>query len=80
MMCAAAGDNQHPVFRSAYLLKDAAQAAVSKIVGAYHHDTAAILSRITYTPAYGSKSALQNLAVECVQNFQKTQELQKRKE
>ena len=48
----------HPVFASAYKLQDTAEAAVQKVIGAYSQDCEAILGRIAFQPAYGSKESV----------------------
>ena len=74
------GLNQHPVYASAYQLQQATQAAIDKVIATYGQDAAAVLSRITYPPAYGSKAALQKLAMECVQSLQKQQQEKQQQE
>ncbi|KAL0042321.1 hypothetical protein WJX77_009031 [Trebouxia sp. C0004] len=66
-------DSQHPVFRSAALLQQANSSAINKIVAAYGQDFVAILNKIAYQPSYGSKPLLQNLAVQCFQDYQERQ-------
>lgn len=66
-------DGQHPVFRSAALLQQVNSLAIDKIAGAYGQDFVAVLNKIAYQPSYGSKPLLQNLAVQCFQDYQERQ-------
>lgn len=71
----AAGRN-HPVFDSAFILQEATQAAVQKVVGTYSQDCEAILNRIAYQPAYGSKDSVLALARLSLQRLRDAQEQQ----
>ena len=64
----------HPVFDSAFRLQEAAQAAVRKVIGTYSQDCEAILGRIAYQPAYGSKDSVQALARLSLQSIRDSQQ------
>jgi len=55
------------------LLQQANSLAIDKVAGAYGQDFVAVLNKIAYQPSYGSKPLLQNLAVQCFQDYQERQ-------
>lgn len=55
------------------MLQAAAAAAVHKLIGVYGQDFAAVLNKIAYQPAHGSKEALQRLALQCIQSAKEQQ-------
>lgn len=68
-----ADDDKHPVFRSAALLQTTTDAAIQKVFGTHGEEYISYLSKIAYSPAHGSVNALQNLALQCLQNFKERQ-------
>ena len=64
------------MFDSAFTLQEAAHAAVQKVVGTYSQDYEAILSRIAYQPAYGSRDSVVALAQLLLQKMKDAQEQQ----
>jgi hypothetical protein len=55
------------------LLQQANSSAIDKVAGAYGQDFVAVLNKIAYQPRYGSKPLLQNLAIQCFQDYQERQ-------
>lgn len=69
---------EFPVARSAYLLEQAAAAAVQTVVKQYGDVAVSILSpsKIVCEPAYGTVQTLQVMAQKCLQSLQKQQQQQ----
>lgn len=55
------------------MLEQATASAIDRVVGTYGQEFVAILGKIAYQPAFGSKQQLQTLAMQCLQNYQERQ-------